>query len=333
MVRAHQIYAEKKEALYALAEVRQRVLAMVERMCRGEVQVIKPCTPNREQKKFVYKTVGVSENHLVLPTIGTIAMKQHRDLSKGCAHCFAVVVMDHYGANYYVDLVVRFMAFVPEPELVRCDSMLGSDYTQDGLFVMHTNENGSDLGFRQQSKQKLERCYRAAKRFRPGSRRRYKYMRRAAKLEWHIINQRLDWQYKKAHQPARKYGAVGVETLNWKKMRQDNSEPLPKANDNAGSQFYRILKAVFELAGKLFVEVERYFPSSQICSCCGYKIGKLPLGQEVIHCLHCGMTMDHNHNAACNVHDAAQLENALLLAERRCIKNDIIMDFFVRRST
>lgn len=156
--------------------------------------------------------------------------------------------------------------------------MLGLDHIQDDLFMPHTRENGSYPGFRYQNKQKRERCYRAAKQFRPESRRWYKYMRRAAKLEWHTINQRLDWQYKKAHQLARKYGSVGVEMLNWKKMRQDNLALIHKANDNAGSQFYRILKAVFELAGKLFVEVERYFPSSQICSCCGYKIGKLPLG-------------------------------------------------------
>lgn len=62
MVRVHQIYAEKKEDRYALAEVPQRALTMVERMCRGEVRVIKPRNPNREQKRLVYKTVGVSEN-------------------------------------------------------------------------------------------------------------------------------------------------------------------------------------------------------------------------------------------------------------------------------
>ena len=68
---------------------------------------------------------------------------------------------------------------------------------------------------------KLNRCHRAANRFKTGSRRWRKFRQRAAKMERHVVNQRKDWQYKQAHALAQQYDAVCVETLDLAGMMQN----------------------------------------------------------------------------------------------------------------
>ena len=53
--------------------------------------------------------------------------------------------------------------------------------------------------------------------------------------------------------------------------------------------------------GKPLIEVSRYFPSSQLCSVCGYRFGKLPLYQRIVNCPACGSLMDRDYNAARNI--------------------------------
>ena len=51
------------------------------------------------------------------------------------------------------------------------------------------------------------------------------------------------------------------------------------------------------------VEISKYFPSSQICSSCGFRFGKRDLGVRTITCPNCGAIFDRDVNAACNIRD------------------------------
>ena len=71
---------------------------------------------------------------------------------------------------------------------------------------------------------------------------------------------------------------------------------------NAGLSFYNITRALkykCEQRGIEFVRAPRYFPSSQICSCCGER--HKPGSREVFICPHCGYTIDRDLNAAINL--------------------------------
>ncbi|MHA6760255.1 zinc ribbon domain-containing protein [Streptacidiphilus sp. PAMC 29251] len=53
--------------------------------------------------------------------------------------------------------------------------------------------------------------------------------------------------------------------------------------------------------GRTFVRVDRWFPSSQVCSDCGGKDGPKPLGVRAWACRNCGVTHDRDVNAARNI--------------------------------
>lgn len=63
--------------------------------------------------------------------------------------------------------------------------------------------------------------------------------------------------------------------------------------------FLRMLEYKLSDRGKYFVKAGRFYPSSQICSCCGNK-KKLMLADRIYKC-DCGLTLDRDHNAAINI--------------------------------
>lgn len=298
---SHVVPSDRREERYALSATRNQVLVLLSRLCAGQMERVQPRRRDRKQKKLVYKTAGVSEFHLALPSIGTIAMKQHRPFPDQAVLCYVNVFSDSYGASYHVDFVLSVPVAAADPVPVHYNKVVGLDYAQDGLFVTDTGENGNYPGFRRQALEDLEKLYRTAERFRPGSCRWRKFRKRAAKLEQHIVNQRRDWQYKKAHELAEKYDAVCMETLDLARMKRENPALAPKVNDNAFAAFSQKLCQALTALGKQLIHVDRYFPSSQICSCCGKNIGKQPLDQEFIQCPFCGASLRRNHNAARNI--------------------------------
>ena len=302
-IESHEILTERREDRYALSVTRKHILALARRLYNHQIERIRFRLPDREQRSFTYKTVGISEHHLVIPSIGAIAMRDHRPLPANATLRYAKVLVDCYGTVYRVDLLLSVALPVAEPQPVLYEKVVGLDYTQDGLYVTNTGENAGYPGYRKLAQDKLRRYHHAAARFRPGSRRWYKQKQRAAKLERHVVQQRRNWQYQKAHKLCKEYDAVCVETLDLTGMKQANPALTSKLNDNACAAFYRKLEQVLHQNGKKMIRVDQHYPSSQICSCCGAYLGKQPLGREYITCPHCGVTIRRDHNAARNIRD------------------------------
>ena len=70
--------------------------------------------------------------------------------------------------------------------------------------------------------------------------------------------------------------------------------------DNGYGMFLDKLKYKLEERGKAFVKIDKFFASSQICSCCKNK-QKMPLKIRTYNCPVCGNTIDRDLNAAINI--------------------------------
>ena len=104
-IEAHLIPTDRREDRYALGIVRSHVLALLVRLTAGKIEKIRPRLPDRRQRSFTYETVGISEYHLALPSIGTIAMTHSSPLPPNETLCYAKVFVDDFGDGYHVDLV------------------------------------------------------------------------------------------------------------------------------------------------------------------------------------------------------------------------------------
>ncbi len=119
----------------------------------------------------------------------------------------------------------------------------------------------------------------------------------------HIANQRKDYLHKTSRYIANKYDYVFVENLDLKGMseKKENMKLGKSISDLGYGTFLNYLSYKLEWLNKKLVKVDRYFPSSQLCSECGYQKTDLILSTRAWICPKCGVKHNRDVNAAINI--------------------------------
>lgn len=153
--------------------------------------------------------------------------------------------------------------------------------------------------YRKASK-KLKRLQRSVSRKVKGSKNRAKAVRKLAKLHSRVAFIRKDAIHKLTNHLAKNHSVIKIEDLNVKAFLKNHK--LAGAIADCGMyEFKRQLEYKTEKFSSQLVLVDRFFPSSQICSNCGNHRHKMPLKNRVYHCPECGHTEDRDLNAAKNI--------------------------------
>ena len=127
-----------------------------------------------------------------------------------------------------------------------------------------------------------------------------KQRRRVACLRERVAFQREDFLNKLSTALIRHYDVICLEDLNTKGMLKNHK--LAKAiSDVSWSSFVQKLMYKAKWFDRKIVEIDRFFPSSQICHACGHRDGKKPLAIRVWTCSACGTTLDRDINASKNI--------------------------------
>ena len=127
-----------------------------------------------------------------------------------------------------------------------------------------------------------------------------KQKRKVAKIHNKIKNRRLDNLHKVSTEIVKNHDYIVLETLRVHNMIKNRK--LSKSIADVGwSLFVNMIKYKCERYGKEFVQIDQWFPSSQICSHCNYKDGKKVLSVREWTCGNCGTHHDRDINAAINI--------------------------------
>lgn len=127
---------------------------------------------------------------------------------------------------------------------------------------------------------------------------------RIARLHQRIANIRKDTLHKLTAYLAKNHSTVGIEDLNVSGMLANPK--LAKALQDMGFyEFRRQLEYKTKLYGSELIVLDRWFPSSKICSNCGTRKELLALSERVFECEHCAFSLDRDLNAAINLKNAA----------------------------
>ena len=123
---------------------------------------------------------------------------------------------------------------------------------------------------------------------------------KVAKIHNQIKNSRLDFLHKLSTELVKKYNAIAIEDLNMKGMSQALNFGK-SVSDNGWGMFTTMLKYKTELSGKQLIKIDKYFPSSQLCSCCGQvNPATKNLNYRWFTC-DCGNSIDRDLNASINI--------------------------------
>ena len=118
------------------------------------------------------------------------------------------------------------------------------------------------------------------------------------KLDEHIASQRKDWFFKLAHTLTDKFDNLFFETLNLKGMVKLWGR---KVSDLSFASFLDILEYVASKKGKTVHCIDRWYPSSKTCNCCGHINHNLTLADRCWRCPSCNVVVDRDTNAALNI--------------------------------
>ena len=199
--------------------------------------------------------------------------------------------------KYYLSFSCEETYEVSEPN---SNKSIGIDF---GMKVFATLSNGiqikSPLSFAK-AKAKLRYEQRVLSRRTKGSNRKNKQRLRVARLHGKIANQRSDFLHKFTNLVANNFDVICVETLDIKNMQQKFGKSFnSKLADVSISETIRQLEYKCFWRGKQFVKIDKWFPSSKLCSKCG-TIHNMPLSQRSMTC-DCGNQMDRDLNASINI--------------------------------
>ncbi len=134
----------------------------------------------------------------------------------------------------------------------------------------------------------------------PVSNNRRKSALRLARLHARIANRRADFTHTLTTRLCRENQAVAIEDLNVQGMLAN--EKLARAISDVGFGMFRSqMEYKARRYGTRLVMADRWYPSSRLCSACGWKNDALTLSDREWTCPPCGTHHDRDHNAALNL--------------------------------
>ena len=254
--------------------------------------------------KCVNGNIVIRDKHIKLPKLGLVKASIHRDAPPDAIIKSATVRIEPDG-RFYVSILYEYDEAVPP---VMPASYVGLDYKLDGLYMSSDGETASMPEYFRKAERKLAREQRRLSRKKGSlkgeekSSNWKKQQRRVNRIHAHVANQRRDFLHKKSSEIANRYDVVCVEDLNMRSMSNKGFGNGKATMDNGYGLFLNMLEYKLADRGKLFVKVDKWFPSSQICNGCG-SIHKLELSERTYRCPDCGTVIDRDLNAALNIKD------------------------------
>lgn len=238
----------------------------------------------------------IEDKYIKLPKIGKVKAIIHRVPDVDWIIKSATVSQDSDG-KYYVSVLFEYDVTITSVAMSDC--VIGLDYKSDGLYMDSEGYSPTGHKYYRQNQEKLAHAQRKLKHMTIGSNNYKKQQRKIAKIQKHTSNQRLDFLHKESTKIANSYDVVCVETLDMKAISNKGFGNGKATLDNGYGMFLNMLEYKLSDRGKYFIKVDKWYPSSQLCSCCG-KQKKLTLADRIYKC-DCGLTINRDHNAAINI--------------------------------
>lgn len=264
-----------------------------------------PKFKSKHKSKLSYTTNVVGHNlyiadekHVRLPKVGMVRCKLHR-LPPDTYKLKSATISQERDGKYYISLLYEYGEHIVAKAI---NNEIGLDYKSDGLYMDSNGHICNNPKWFRKSQDKLAQAQRRLSRKAKGSKNRERAKLEVAKIHKHIANQRKDFLHKESTKIANLYDLVCVEDLNMKAIANSGFGNGKATMDNGYGMFVGYLDYKLRERGKYLIKVDKWYPSSQLCSNCGHQNkGTKELRVKEWVCPICGSIHNRDINAAKNI--------------------------------
>lgn len=288
---------------------------------RAGAKVGKPKFKSKKSNDFSYRECNPSEKALnwnerkvKVPKLGEVKFR-HSGNKKGKLDFFlrgevelkSITIRKNPAGEYYAVLLFE-REYCHKKKIYEGDEnqAIGLDFSPADFYIDSDGSSGKDFGYvaqKQANLKKLTKLQRRLMRKQIGSNNREKARVKVARMEHYIAECRNDWIEKETKRLVSSYQVIGIEDLNLKGMMKFSRNAKNYGDASWGNFTNKLLwKASLNENNCQIVKADRFFASSQICHCCGFKnpITK-NLNIRSWTCPECGAEHIRDVNAAINL--------------------------------
>jgi len=252
-----------------------------------------------KESKYSNIIIDINNRIIKLPKLGNIKIKGYRNLKKELDIKNATIMKE--GNKYYVSLCVREEI---EDETIKINHAIGIDLGVTSLITTSEGIKYDKLNTKRVEKhiellqQKLSRCIKGSSNY-------YKIKNKIARLYQKIRNMRKYYIHEITTKLVKENDLIVCESLETKKMiEKKESKRLTKGIVNACfREIVKDLEYKTKWYFKKLIKINTYYPSSKICSHCGYRNKINDLSIRKFLCINCNNINDRDINASINILD------------------------------
>ncbi|EGP5143500.1 transposase [Enterococcus faecium] len=250
-------------------------------------------------------TIALIENKFVkIPKLKSLVKITLHRQPKGLIK--SATISRHSSGKYYISLLCKEEV----SELPKSNSSVGIDLGITDFAILSDGQKFDNNQFTSKMEKKLKREQRKLSRrallakqkginlFEASNYQKQKC--KVARLHEKVMNQRTDFLNKLSTEIIKNHDIICIEDLNTKGMLR-NHKLAKSISDVSWSSFVTKLQYKADWYGREIIKIDKWFPSSQICSKCGHKDGKKPLDIREWTCLICHAHHDRDINASINI--------------------------------
>ena len=250
-----------------------------------------------EYKNVKYESIRIDFKNKVitLPRLKKVEFRGYRNIKEIVGKIKSATISKDAN-KYFVSILVEVPFTKPT---INPTSVVGLDLgIKDFIVTSYGEKLKNEVKV---NEKRLKGLQKGLARCKPGSKNRYKLKLKIQRLYLKIRNARKHMIYKLANKILKESDIVAVETLDVKSMYQVHS--IAKyLNKVPIGDFLNVLKYRADWLGKKAININKYFPSSQVCNRCEYKNEKVKdLSIRKWICPRCGFEHDRDVNVSVNV--------------------------------